>query len=70
MADQITITANGKTYSIASGITLAGFMSENNIAAEKTIAAVNGNIIKRDETASCVLADDDKLELMTFAGGG
>tara|TARA_B100000609_G_C17052992_1_gene350034 strand:+ start:235 stop:447 length:213 start_codon:yes stop_codon:yes gene_type:complete len=70
MADQITITANGKEYSLTSGITLAGFMSENNIAAEKTVAAVNGDIIKRDETASCVLADGDKLELMTFAGGG
>lgn len=70
MSDHITISANGQEYSLASGTTLAGFMSDNNIAAEKTVAAVNGNIVKRDATGACVLADGDKLELMTFAGGG
>jgi sulfur carrier protein len=33
-------------------------------------AAVNMNIVKKDDWATKVLEEDDKIELLDFVGGG
>jgi sulfur carrier protein len=64
------ITVNGKEYSISENSTLAAFMREHDIAVEKTVVAVNGDVIKREDMESCRLKNGDTIDLMTFVGGG
>jgi sulfur carrier protein len=70
MSDKIDIIANGKDYTLGVGASLGDFMKENGIAAGKTVVAVNGEIVKRNEVDSHVLNTGDTLDLMTFVGGG
>ena len=45
-------------------------MRQNDIAVEKTVVAVNGDVIKREDMESCRLKSGDAIDLMTFVGGG
>ena len=45
---------------------ITNLLIENNVMA----AAVNMNIVKKDEWSNFIPQNDDKLELLQFVGGG
>lgn len=61
---------NGETRAIASGSSLADLLRE--LALDPRTVAVERNleIVPRSEYATCVLEGGDRLEVVTFVGGG
>ncbi|MBL8945950.1 MAG: sulfur carrier protein ThiS [Myxococcales bacterium] len=64
------VVINGETRAIASGSTLADLLRE--LALDPRTVAVERNleIVPRSEYAACVLETGDRLEVVTFVGGG
>ena len=64
------ITLNGKTREIDSGCTIAKLLQVLNLKAEQVAVEHNHNIVMRTEFATCVLKEDDRIEVVNFVGGG
>lgn len=64
------VVINGETRAIASGSSLADLLRE--LALDPRTVAVERNleIVPRSEYAACVLEAGDRLEVVTFVGGG
>ena len=64
------VVLNGETRSIPVGQTLGGLLAE--LALDPRTVAVERNleIVPRVEYPTCVLEPGDRLEVVTFVGGG
>ena len=61
---------NGESRVFAVGLALEGLISQLGIKKEAVVAEVNRKIIQPSERAGFMLADGDRIELITFVGGG
>lgn len=61
---------NGKEKTFKDGLMLDGLMEDLKIDSDKTAVEVNARIISQDRWAGTKLSDGDKLEIITFVGGG
>lgn len=52
------------------GLTLAAWLAQERIPAERVSTLVNDELVPRDDRAHCVLKDPDRIEILTLAGGG
>lgn len=68
--EKIKITANGSTYSIDLGMTVAGFIESRALPVESCIAELNGTALARAELSSTALAEGDSLEIVRAVAGG
>ena len=68
--DSITIRVNGDERSIAAGATIAGLLEELGLGGKRVAVERNQTVIPRARHAETALADGDRLELVTFVGGG
>jgi len=66
----VNVTVNGEVRVCADGTTLASLINDLGIKVKVMAAAVNMNVVKKDDWESYVLQDDDKIELLHFVGGG
>ena len=66
----MTLIVNGETKEFKDNLTLQNIMTELQIENKVMAAAVNMNIVKKDDWNSFVPKNDDKLELLQFVGGG
>ena len=66
----MTLIVNGETKEFKDNLTLQNIITELQIENKVTAAAVNMNIVKKDDWNSFVPKNDDKLELLQFVGGG
>jgi len=64
------LTINGEEKEFSSDLTLLEVLEALNLTEKVMAAAVNMNIVKKDEWKSHQLCDGDKLELLDFVGGG
>ena len=64
------VTVNGEVRECAEGTTLASLIDDLGIKVKVMAAAVNMNVVKKDDWESYVLQDGDKIELLHFVGGG
>lgn len=64
------VVINGEDRAIASGSTVADLLRE--LALDPLTVAVERNldIVPRSQYAACVLQSGDRLEVVTFVGGG
>lgn len=63
------ITING-TEVKKSEIRLAEYLLENNYATSRIVIEINGNILPRESYNKTILYNNDKIEILTFVGGG
>ena len=63
------LTINGEEKEFSSHVTLLEVLEVLNLTQRVMAAAVNMNIVKKDEWKSYQLCDGDKLELLDFVGG-
>ncbi|MDY0227420.1 MAG: sulfur carrier protein ThiS [Desulfomicrobium apsheronum] len=64
------ITVNGRTQDMESGQTLHGLILSMNLDPSVVVAELNQSIVPGDKFASTSLYDGDRLELLSFVGGG
>ena len=66
----MTLIINGETKEFDDSATLQDIITNLQIENKVMAAAVNMNIVKKDEWSNFIPKNDDKLELLQFVGGG
>ena len=64
------VRANGKTMEVAENTSLWGFVLLCKIKPETVIIELNERVIRRNTWTETVLMEGDRIELVTFVGGG
>ena len=64
------VTVNGDERMVAPGATVATLLADLGLAARKVAIERNLEIVPRSLYAETALASGDKLEVVTFVGGG
>jgi len=68
--DKIKITINGEQKEIAKNTTVEKLLSDLNVLDKTMAVAVNLQIVKKEDWSTRLLNDNDKIEALTFVGGG
>jgi len=66
----LIVIVNGESREFKDGSTLGDILKELNIEDKVMAAAVNMQIVKKDNWQNYEVKDGDKLELLDFVGGG
>ncbi|MDY0052879.1 MAG: sulfur carrier protein ThiS [Aliarcobacter sp.] len=66
----MTLIVNGETKEFKDDLTLQNIITDLQIENKVMAAAVNMNIVKKDDWNSFIPKNDDKIELLQFVGGG
>ena len=64
------LTANGKTYEVPAGTTVATFIRDRQLDPQFVVVEYNGEPLERERYADVTLADGDRLELVRAVAGG
>ena len=64
------ITVNGQAVSLEKPITVAEYLAQNQYRIERIAVEMNGEILPKKNYAAVILKDGDKLEVVSFVGGG
>jgi sulfur carrier protein len=66
----MTLIINGETKDFQDDFSLQNIITNLQIEDKVMAAAVNMNIVKKDDWNSFIPKNDDKIELLQFVGGG
>jgi len=66
----MTLTVNGKSKSVADGLTLAQLVRELGLERNPIAIELNRQVVPRDRHGETRLTDGDRLEIVTLVGGG
>lgn len=64
------ITINGKTLTLSAPKNLGAYLDENNYRRTYIAVEKNGEILPKSEYDTTYLNDGDKIEIVSFVGGG
>lgn len=64
------ITVNGKQIQLASEMSVADYLEQNNYQIKKIAVELNEEILPKYSYSDTMLKDGDRLEVVTFVGGG
>lgn len=64
------LLVNGREVDVPEGVTVAMYVAQNGLTPDRIIVEHNAEIIKREIWDEVVLKPADKLEILTFVGGG
>jgi sulfur carrier protein len=70
MSASIDVIVNGNARTVAQGTTVAALIGELGLGDRRVAVERNREVVPRAEHATTVLAAGDRLELVTFVGGG
>ena len=70
MSARIDIVINGETRTVLHGTTVAGLVDELGFGDRRVAVERNREVVPRAQHATTVLAAGDRLEVVTFVGGG
>ena len=66
----MTLIVNGETREFDYSSTLQDIITNLQIENKVMAAAVNMNIVKKEDWSNFIPKEDDKIELLQFVGGG
>lgn len=66
----MNLTVNGESRSFSENINLKELILNLEIESKVMAAAVNMEVVKKENWEECILKDSDKVELLNFVGGG
>jgi sulfur carrier protein len=66
----IDVVINGKSRTIPVGTTVEALIGELGMGDRRVAVERNREVVPRAQHATTVLAEGDRLELVTFVGGG
>lgn len=64
------ITVNGKQIQLISEMSVADYLEENNYQINRIAVEMNEEILPKYNYSETMLKDGDRLEVVTFVGGG
>lgn len=64
------ITVNGDERQIAEGTTISSLLEVLELKPERLAVELNRQIVRRANWNSTALAEDDRIEIVNFVGGG
>lgn len=67
---KMNITVNGDVRECAKETTLASLINDLGIKVKVMAAAVNMEVVKKDDWKNYMIKEDDRIELLHFVGGG
>jgi sulfur carrier protein len=67
---RIRIQVNGEARTVARGTSVDAFVAELGLRPEVVAIELNERLVRREERGRTVLADGDRLEVVTLVGGG
>ena len=70
MSSSIDVVVNGKPRTVAEGSTVLALLGELGLANKRVAVERNLEVIPRALHATTILTDGDRLEVVTFVGGG
>ena len=70
MSTSIDVVINGQPRRMNAGTTVAALIGELGLGDRKVAVERNREVVPRAQHATVVLADGDRLEVVTFVGGG
>lgn len=70
MDEAIEIVVNGAPKKVSRGTTVARLILELGLGEKRVAVERNREVVPRDRHPTCELEAGDRLELVTFVGGG
>jgi thiamine biosynthesis protein ThiS len=70
MSISIQIQVNGQTRDAVEGQTIADLLHELDLKSERVAVELNLEIVDRQRFPTCRLRQDDRVEIISFIGGG
>jgi len=70
MSASIEVVINGQPRIVNQGTTIAGLIGDLGLSGKPVAVERNLEVVPRAQHASTVLASGDRLEVVTFVGGG
>lgn len=64
------VTVNGKEHQVAEGATIADLVASLNLRTDRIATERNLSVVPKARYADTQLNEGDKLEIVTFVGGG
>ena len=64
------IIINGEKHAIRANETLLDLLEEQRYRLDVIAVEYNGSILKKDDYATTTLQDGDRIEIVSFVGGG
>ncbi len=64
------ITVNGKQIQLTSEMSVADYLKRNNYQINRIAVEMNEEILPKYSYSETMLKDGDRLEVVTFVGGG
>ena len=64
------ITVNGKQIQLISEMSVADYLEQNNYQIKRIAVEMNGDILPKYSYSDTMLKDGDRLEVVSFVGGG
>ena len=64
------ITVNGEEREVEDGLTVRALLALLSIKEARVAVEVNLDVIRRDERDTRILREGDKVEIVSFVGGG
>ncbi len=64
------LEVNGEPKSVPDGLTVRGLLEHLGVLPDRVAVEVNLAVVKRADHASRPLAEGDKVEIVSFVGGG
>lgn len=64
------VRLNGEEREVKNGTSIEGLMETMKIDRRHVVVEYNGNILQPSSWQDVCLADNDRLELLSFVGGG
>ena len=64
------LTVNGKQIQLTSEMSVADYLEQNNYQINRIAVEMNEEILPKYSYSETMLKDGDRLEIVTFVGGG
>lgn len=61
---------NGQERNFEKEMTISGLLKELNLSADKVVVELNFKIIQKEKYHEIILNKEDKVEIVSFVGGG
>lgn len=66
----VQLHVNGETRAVREAISLADLLEQSGLAPQRVAVEVNRELVRRGVYAETQLREGDRIEIVTFVGGG